>query len=47
MHRKYDLIPIQKVVNEDSHPQPKKLNPSLYMDKVKELKNIIKTKEVG
>jgi hypothetical protein len=28
-------------------PQPKKLSPSLPMDKVKELKNTIKIKEVG
>jgi len=47
MHRKYDLRPRKKVVNQDSHPKPKKSNPSLSMDKVKKLKNTIKVKEVG
>jgi hypothetical protein len=43
----YDLKTRQKDVNRDNQPQPKKLNPSLSMDKFKELTNIIETKEVG
>ena len=35
MHWKYDLVPRQRVVNQDNQPHPKNLSPSLPMDKVK------------
>ena len=35
MHGKYDLVPRQRVVNQDNQPHPKNLSPSLPMDKVK------------
>jgi hypothetical protein len=47
IYTKYDLRPRHKEANEDNQPQLKNSIPSLSMDKVKELKNIIKTKEVG
>jgi hypothetical protein len=47
MHRKYDLRPRQRVFNHKIQTYPKNLSSSIYMDKVKELKNTINTKEVG
>jgi hypothetical protein len=38
MHKKYDLMTRQKESNQDNQPPSKKLNPSLSMDKFKELK---------
>ena len=47
MHMQYDLRPRKKDVNQESQPQTKKLSSSIYMYKVKEIKNITKIKEVG
>jgi hypothetical protein len=35
MHRKYDLVSRQTVVNQDNQPHPMNLSPSLPMDKLK------------
>jgi hypothetical protein len=47
MHMKYDLRPRKRVVNPDNQLQPKNVSSSISLDKVKELNNTIKTKEVG